>query len=412
MNFALVVPALNEEEAIGATLRRALAARARVEAETPVRHMAVVFVNDGSTDKTQEIVDRPEFSEVIKVRFTRNRGYGAAIKAGWKATGADLLGFIDADGTCDPEFCTPLINRLTETGADVVLASRLGPESQMPLVRKVGNFFFAKLLALFSNKHLTDCASGFRVVRRSSLRFLAPLPNGMHFTPAMSSICLLDDRLRIEEVPMPYRERVGRSKLSVVRDGFRFLHTILVNAFCYAPLRTAGVAAALAAAASGLLLGAAVAAGLPSTAAFTLGLTAVFGVLQLLWVGAVCRQLSLLVLCPKPTAGEPDEPRMPRYKPAIFGGLSLAALGLAGLLGGAWRSPNPHALVLIPTALGLTLGGSLVLGGVTLRVIWAMYEKQQVSLTDRPSPVDLSPEPQGPKAHPVVECYPPVPASV
>src|SRR5262249_36927149 len=94
MRFALVIPALNEEGAIAGTLTRALAARGRVLAETPVAEMQVVFVNDGSTDRTQEIVDQPRFEEVVRVRFPWNCGYGAAIKAGWQATDADLLGFI------------------------------------------------------------------------------------------------------------------------------------------------------------------------------------------------------------------------------------------------------------------------------------------------------------------------------
>jgi glycosyltransferase involved in cell wall biosynthesis len=95
MHFALVVPALNEEGAIEGTLRRCLAARERVCAETPVSEMTVVFVNDGSTDRTQEIVDRIESDHLVKLRFEKNRGYGAAIKAGWQATDAELLGFID-----------------------------------------------------------------------------------------------------------------------------------------------------------------------------------------------------------------------------------------------------------------------------------------------------------------------------
>ena len=124
-----------------------------------------IIVNDGSTDRTQEIVDQPEFNEVVKVQFPQNRGYGAAIKAGWQATDADLVGFIDGDGTCDPDFAVKLVNRLTEAEADVVLAGRLNPESEMPLIRKIGNIIFARLLGLVSGKDLTDSASGFRIVR-------------------------------------------------------------------------------------------------------------------------------------------------------------------------------------------------------------------------------------------------------
>jgi glycosyltransferase involved in cell wall biosynthesis len=256
MRFALVIPALNEEEAIAGTLRRALAARAKVLAQTPVTEMTIVFVNDGCTDRTQEIVDQDEFHDVVKVNYGRNRGYGAAIKAGWQAVDADLLGFVDADGTCDPDFCVPLINRMFEANADVVLAGRLNPNSEMPLIRQIGNKIFATLLGVVSgHTEITDTASGFRVVRRANLKLMSPLPDGLHFTPAMSCICLLDPRLRIEEVPMPYKERIGRSKLSVIKDGFRFLFTILFSAACYSPIKTTLAASGL------VLLGALLAVG-------------------------------------------------------------------------------------------------------------------------------------------------------
>ena len=65
MKLALVIPALNEEQAIASTLRRALAARQKVVEQTDVTEMVIVFVNDGSTDRTQQIVDQPEFDEVV-----------------------------------------------------------------------------------------------------------------------------------------------------------------------------------------------------------------------------------------------------------------------------------------------------------------------------------------------------------
>ena len=201
--------------------------------------MTVVFVNDGSTDHTQEIAERAEFDEVVKVELQQNQGYGSAIQEGWRrASEAEILGFIDADGTCDPDYSVPLINCLIETRADVVLAARLSPGTKMPGIRKLGNILFAKLLGAVSRKKLTDCASGFRVLRQSSLPLISPLPKGMHFTPAIGAICLLDPRLRIEEVPMPYQDRIGRSKLSVIKDGMRFLYVILFTICCYSPIRT------------------------------------------------------------------------------------------------------------------------------------------------------------------------------
>jgi hypothetical protein len=84
-----------------------------------------------------------------------------------------------------------------------------------------------------------------RVLRRDALPKLYPLPDGMHFTPAMSCRAIFDPRLKIVEVPMPYRERTGRSKLRVIKDGVRFLRIIVETALTYRPLRLFGVVGAL-----------------------------------------------------------------------------------------------------------------------------------------------------------------------
>ena len=115
----------------------------------------------------------------------------------------------------------------------------------MPAIRRIGNFLFATLLSVLSSSRVRDTASGMRVVRRSSLRKLYPLPNGLHFTPAMSARAMLSENIRISEVDMPYHERAGESKLRVLRDGVRFLQVILESAFLYRPWRPLGIAAAL-----------------------------------------------------------------------------------------------------------------------------------------------------------------------
>jgi hypothetical protein len=155
----------------------------------------------------------------------------------WSHSEADLLGFLDADGTCDPRFFAPLCNRLVERDADVALGCRLNSNSKMPPVRRLGNTLFAWLLSAFAKETVRDTASGMRVVRRSALRNLYPLPIGLHFTPAMSARAMLSDATRIVELDMPYAEREGESKLRVVRDGLRFLGVILENALLYKPGR-------------------------------------------------------------------------------------------------------------------------------------------------------------------------------
>ena len=232
--LTIVIPALDEEEAIGETVSTCLEAIPQIKQESGVRDVEVIVVSDGSTDRTAEIVRT--FEDVKLIVFEENRGYGAALMEGFRQGSGSLVSFLDADGTCDARMFGELARTAIEENADVVLGSRLGPESQMPRVRRIGNHLFAILLGLLCGKSITDTASGMRVIRRQALDWLYPLPTGLHFTPSMSARALLGG-LRLVEVPMPYDERIGQSKLRVVSDGIRFTHVILHDVLCYRPER-------------------------------------------------------------------------------------------------------------------------------------------------------------------------------
>ncbi|QDU70579.1 glycosyltransferase family 2 protein [Mucisphaera calidilacus] len=242
MKLEIVIPALNEQQSIRSIIERCLDARERIIAESPVTEVSVTVTSDGSTDDTVPIA-REYQDRINLIVFEKNRGYGAAIMAGWNASDAQLLAFLDADGTCDPLFFIKLCNALDQQQADIALGCRINPQSRMPLTRRIGNFGFAMIMSLFSLSRIKDTASGMRVVRRQCLPKLMPLPDGLHFTPAMSSRAILARDLRIIECDMPYSEREGESKLKVVRDGIRFLHVIVTNALLHRPSRPLGLIA-------------------------------------------------------------------------------------------------------------------------------------------------------------------------
>jgi hypothetical protein len=155
------------------------------------------------------------------------------------AARGDLIAFLDADATYPPE-SFPLLCAAVLAGADIVVGSRMADQSSaMPLSRRVGNRLFAGLVTLLGNHRVRDSASGMRVIRREALQRLAPLPDGLHFTPIMS-LRAMHEGLHMVEVPIPYAERVGRSKLSVARDGMRYLHSIVWTALSYNPVRVLG----------------------------------------------------------------------------------------------------------------------------------------------------------------------------
>lgn len=231
--LSIVIPALNEEEAIGPTLARCLAAIPGI-CQAGIAEVEILVVNDGSSDRTAEIAR--SFEAVRVIDLPENLGYGAALAEGFRQATGQWLAFLDADGTCDPCELAALCRAALETGADMVLGSRLGPNSQMPPVRKLGNRCFALLLGFLCGRPVSDTASGMRVLRRECLQRLGPLPAGLHFTPSMSARALLDG-MHVIEVPITYRERIGRSKLRLLADGWRFLRVILADVLCYRPER-------------------------------------------------------------------------------------------------------------------------------------------------------------------------------
>lgn len=237
--LSIVIPAYNEERAIGAVLERMRAVGPALQ-EAGFTDWEVIVVDDGSRDRTAEIVSA--YPEVRLIRHPVNRGYGAALKTGFAHARGEWLAFLDADATYPPESLPDLYRAARASGADMVVGSRMGrAESEMPLVRRIGNWGFAFLLRVLGSAAISDSASGMRLLRREILERLYPLPDGLNFTPAMSARAIYEG-LRMIEVPIPYRERLGQSKLHPLQDGVRFLHAIVWTVMTYNPVRVFGMA--------------------------------------------------------------------------------------------------------------------------------------------------------------------------
>jgi len=235
--LSVVIPAYNEERGIAEIACRVLSMEADLK-HAGVDQLELLIVDDGSKDRTVEVASK--IAGVNLICHSRNKGYGAALKTGFSKARGELIGFLDADGTYPPEYF-PQLCRAALNGADLVIGSRMaGADSKMPLTRRVGNFFFANLLTLLSRQKVSDSASGMRVFKREILEQIYPLPDGLNLTPVMSTRAL-HEGINIGEVPIPYSERVGRSKLSVIRDGRIFLQSMLWTVLSYNPVRIFGM---------------------------------------------------------------------------------------------------------------------------------------------------------------------------
>lgn len=227
--ISIVIPALNEAEGISGVL---------AELKSLDKDLEIIVVDDGSTDRTAELA--ASHKGVTVIRHEKKKGYGAALKTGFLHAKGEYLGFLDADGTYPAKMFKTLFEALREKDFDLVVGSRFGaPGNGMPFSRKIGNIFFATLLSWLSDKKVADTASGMRMFKRSVLRRLMPLPDGLDFTPTMTARAL-HEGMKVLEVPIAYHERVGRSKLSIIRDGFRFLRSIMGISRLYNPSKFFG----------------------------------------------------------------------------------------------------------------------------------------------------------------------------
>ncbi len=335
--FSVVIPAYNEENGIVDIMQRVLAVRPALQA-AGIPELELIVVDDGSRDRTADIVR--SHPEVRLIQQPQNRGYGAALKTGFSAARGELLGFLDADGTYPPEYFPELCRQCMQ-GAELVVGSRRsGSDSEMPAVRRLGNLIWSSLVSLLGGERVADPASGMRVFHRAILDRIYPLPDGLNLTPVMSTRAV-HEGIHVVEVPIPYKERVGRSKLSVVRDGTRFLSSIVWTALTYNPARILGLlglgmealallilAGLVLARLSGVTtigglgvaaLFSALVLGVSGVSIFALGVT--FNYLVALFTGKPIRQ----GVFKKPLFKEPLESR--------FGWLGLAAIGGGLVLG-------------------------------------------------------------------------------
>lgn len=226
MNVAVIVPALNEAECIGELVHETLSQKLV---------QRVIVVDNGSTDETGRVAERAGASVVREMR----RGYGAACWAGVQAAeGAEVLAFMDADGSFLPRELPSLLTPLLASEADLVLGSRaLGKVEQgaMPPQQVFGNWLSAALIRGLYGARVTDLGP-FRAVRRSEVLAL----NMQELTfgwPTEMLVKMARAKRRILEVPVSYHaRRAGVSKVSgtvrgTVLAGYRILSVTFRHAW-------------------------------------------------------------------------------------------------------------------------------------------------------------------------------------
>jgi glycosyltransferase involved in cell wall biosynthesis len=228
-SLSVVVPAFNEERAVGTevTMLRGVFEKAGWPFE-------IIVVDDGSSDET---ADSAESAGARVLRHRVNRGYGAALKTGIRAAKGNVICITDADGTYPPEALPKLVSLLAEGQNDMVVGARVGPQAQIPLLRRPAKWVLNRLAELVAEEPIPDLNSGQRVFwRKAALRFFSLLPDGFSFTTTIT-LAMLSNGYQVRYEPVGYAKRVGRSKIHPIRDTLGFTGLILRIALYFAPLK-------------------------------------------------------------------------------------------------------------------------------------------------------------------------------
>lgn len=232
MKISIIIPARNEEQGLALLLPELV--REYPDAE-------IIVVNDGSTDNTEQIC---KDAGVLVVTHPYAKGNGAAVKSGARVSKGDFLVFMDGDGQHSVADVGRLVAKVEE-GYDLVVGARSGRDSQASVARWSANAFYNGFASWMVNRRIDDLTSGFRCVnRRKFLSFLYLLPNGFSY-PTTSTMAFFRAGYSVGFVPISVSKRLGKSHISLVKDGVRFLLIIFKVGTLYSPLKVYFPAAAI-----------------------------------------------------------------------------------------------------------------------------------------------------------------------
>ena len=228
MKLSVVIPAYNEERTIAETIQRVKAV------DLGPLDMEIIVVDDGSKDRTREILKTiPDIRVVLQ---ERNAGKGAAVKSGFRAATGDIVIIQDADLEYDPRDYGPMVQPILDGRADAVIGSRFirerlqffGKGAKSPFfTHYIGNIMIVRLTNALYGQSATDYEGCYKAFSKSLVDSLPIEANGFEYDNEL--ICkLLRRGYRMAEVPITYQPRTYEEGKKIKwQDGVRMMWTIL-----------------------------------------------------------------------------------------------------------------------------------------------------------------------------------------
>lgn len=226
-NLTVVIPAYNEEHGLTKVLPELI--------ENLENGWEVIVVDDGSTDKTAEIVKG--YKKIQLVKHPYNKGYGAALKTGIRSAKNEAILLMDSDGQHSIKDFHRLIKKFGEDDYDLVIGAR-STEAYQVKTRVPGKFLLTKTAEYLMGTKIKDLNSGLRIFKKSKVvPFFNILPNSFSFSTT-STLAFLKEAYNVVYIDIETEKREGRkSSVKFARDGSRTLLLITRVIMLFNPLK-------------------------------------------------------------------------------------------------------------------------------------------------------------------------------
>lgn len=231
MKLSIIIPVFNEEKTIGEVIQRV----SRIKIKNTL--IETLIVDDGSTDKTVEVVERilKQIKGIKFIKHSKNSGKGTAVRTGIQSAAGDYIIIQDADLEYDPNYIPILFNHI-KNNKDVVYGTRL---MRMPNLRKeerriqflahyFGNRFLSLITSVLYGQWITDMETCYKLFPRSEVKDIKLTSRRFDFEPEITAK-LLKKGLKIKEIPItttPRGYEEGK-KLNTFKDGTVALFTLI-----------------------------------------------------------------------------------------------------------------------------------------------------------------------------------------